>query len=278
MNDQCSLNCSMIDNSNGENSQKRGVECNCNSGYRWNAGRKACDKQSANKLGVGLGIGLGVGIPVLLGLIGLSVWGCYKCCQPAPPVQPPVVAPIFPQVPVSIKQVPMTPSAETLPPVMYNPTVMEPVAPVIPQVAQTVSVNGMGSMIARPGMSSDSYRSPSFRDPMGTASRIEERVVGTGSFIQERPGGLVSSRYLKETGRQPQPYGMQTNSVLAGVNSGITYNYQGLPMVSPRELPSGMIPPSDSYVRPSYGFLSTQSGAQSRIRNPQVSDDFIKHF
>lgn len=103
-------------------------------------------------------------------------------------------------------------------------------------------------------------------------SRIEERQGGA-SFIQDKPmpSTLVASRYMKE-----RPYGQPTTSVIGGISN--NYQYQGVAASTPRD----MIPQPSHYqdhVRPSYGFLNTESGAQSKIRSPApVSEEFIKHF
>lgn len=119
----CKINCSGMENTK---EAKNADECVCADGYEWKESH--CKKKSSN-LGLILGLSLGIGIPLLL---GLGIFGIYKCCtastvplgplpSPGPmmtgptPMFPPL-QPIQQPTATQLKQDPFAPSISTLPP------------------------------------------------------------------------------------------------------------------------------------------------------------------
>ena len=233
-----------------------------------------------------------------LGLValGLAIWGIIACCK-TPPLQVQGPAPLpgtavnptppFPPFGVANKPESILPSVSTLPPAngFSNRYLDQTVAnaafgmvaqPTTPTTTTTaIFPTGPSKIVEQQVIPPPMESQPRYAtfNPYANPSRIEERQISTPSFIQEKPqpSQLVASRYKDRT----MPYGQATTSVIGGVNS--SYQYQGVPNYTPRDMTSQLSHHHEA-VRPSYGFLNTESAAQSKIRSNQVSDDFIKNF
>jgi hypothetical protein len=202
-----------------------------------------------------------------------------------PPIAFTPTAPVGLYGPVSILPKPDIPipymTATTLPPTAaYSNRYIDPYPMEIPTSSAAIIPAGPSRLVdTHFNTSADNglgarYTGGSFI-PDYQNSLIDERAMPAGhSSIKDRNSNIVSSSYWRENPTH-LPYGRQTMSAIGGSN-GSVLTYQNVPSYTPRD----MTPQTshNEHTRPNYAFLSTESGAQSKIRSNQLSDDFIKHL